>query len=189
MNTYRSSHPTDYPRLISLQQYLYSPSPRLLRTVVRTQKLGNCLVSTTQAADAVGYALWLTSTEQTDPRTSDLIEESKYYSDEDDKVYTDNINISNTDATANAHLAELVIHPTYRRQRRGFQLLNAVFTRLNSGTRLTLNVAVNNSPARALYETAGFNPVCRHEGFYQIETNNQTTELDAITYAKMIQQL
>lgn len=189
MNPYRSSHSTDYPRLISLQQYLYSPSPQLLRTVVKTQKLGNCLVSTTQTADAVGYALWLTSTEQTNPRTSDLTGESKCYFDEDGRIHADNINISNTDTTANAHLAELVIHPTYRRQRRGFQLLNAIFIRLNPGARLTLNVAVNNTPARALYETAGFNPICRHEAFYQIEINNQSIELDAITYAKMIQQV
>lgn len=184
MTAYRPSRPTDYSRLITLQQSLVSPSPQLLQTVVATQTIGNCLVSITETQTVVGYALWFTSTEQVAEEISTLSNESKDHCDEDSVEAAGSAYM--VDATGSAHLAELAIHPAYRRQGRGSQLLTAIFNQLTPGTQLTLNVAINNKPARALYETAGFTPICRHEKFYQNEINGQTSASDAIMYAKVI---
>ena len=64
------------------------------------------------------------------------------------------------------HLAELVVHPAHRREGHGRALLSALLGGLESGTRVSLAVAVDNDPARALYESAGFVPVGYRSGFY-----------------------
>lgn len=184
MSTYRPACSEDYPQLITLQQYLFSPSPQLLQLVVKTQTIGSCLVSTTQTADIIGYALWLGGAEQSGLNTSALMRESTFNTNDGSDVDTDYMSMTNRKATA--YLAELVIHPAYRRQRRGIQLLNALMTQLTPGTRLTLNVAVNNTPARKLYESAGFNPVRRREEFYRSETTDEISDVDAVIYAKLV---
>ncbi|MGQ4556456.1 GNAT family N-acetyltransferase [Halobellus sp. GM3] len=69
-------------------------------------------------------------------------------------------------ASEDAHLAELVIHPGYRREGRARALLRALFGRREGGTRVTLFVAADNDSARSLYESVGFRPVSRHPDFY-----------------------
>ncbi|WP_311170447.1 GNAT family N-acetyltransferase [Halobellus ordinarius] len=65
------------------------------------------------------------------------------------------------------HLAELVVHPEHRREGHGRELLSAFLAEQDSGTRVTLAVAVDNEPARSLYESVGFEPIGYNEGFYE----------------------
>ncbi|WP_338035701.1 GNAT family N-acetyltransferase [Halobellus captivus] len=71
------------------------------------------------------------------------------------------------------HLAELVVHPTYRREGRGRALLEAVIERLEPGTRMTLTVAVGNDPARALYESVGFREIGRQPEFFEVDAGGR----------------
>ena len=74
-----------------------------------------------------------------------------------------------------AHLAELVVHPAHRREGRARALLSAVIAEQEPGTRVTLTVAVDNDPARSLYESVGFEAIGRQPEFFKIES----TERDA----------
>nr|WP_221625723.1 N-acetyltransferase [Halobellus ruber] len=65
------------------------------------------------------------------------------------------------------HLAELVVHPDYRREGHGRALVDAVVDRQAPGTRVTLAVAADNDPARSLYESADFRPLDRRPQFYE----------------------
>ncbi|QKY21550.1 GNAT family N-acetyltransferase [Halolamina sp. CBA1230] len=55
-----------------------------------------------------------------------------------------------------AAVAELVVHPDYRREGRGRALLGALFDCLDPGAEVTLRVAADNEGAKALYEEFGF---------------------------------
>ena len=57
------------------------------------------------------------------------------------------------------YVAELVVHPDYRREGRGRELFRGLFDRLDPGTEVTLRVAVENEAARALYAELGFERV------------------------------
>jgi ribosomal-protein-alanine N-acetyltransferase len=74
-----------------------------------------------------------------------------------------------------AHVAELVVDPAHRRERRGTALLVAFLGTRPSGTRVTLNVAADNDAARSLYESVGFTAVDRLPEFYPSS--------DAVVYA------
>jgi ribosomal-protein-alanine N-acetyltransferase len=57
------------------------------------------------------------------------------------------------------YVAELVVHPDYRRAGRGRALFRSLFDRLDDGTAVTLRVAAANEGARALYAELGFERV------------------------------
>ncbi|WP_081927432.1 GNAT family N-acetyltransferase [Halobellus rufus] len=86
-----------------------------------------------------------------------------------------------------AHLAELVVHPAYRREGRGRALLRALIADRAPGTRLTLTVAADNDAARSLYESVGFEAIGRQPDFFEIEADDQSAEsarsVDAVVYA------
>lgn len=65
------------------------------------------------------------------------------------------------------HLAELVVDPDHRRRGHGRTLVDGVVARCDPGTRVTLLVAVDNDPARSLYESIGFQPVAYRPCFYE----------------------
>lgn len=90
----------------------------------------------------------------------------------------------------NTHLAELVVHPERRREGRGQALLSAFLAEQDSGTRVTLAVAVGNDPARSLYESVGFEPVGYNEDFYETDGEgggdgiaDSSRSSDAVIYA------
>ncbi|WP_336024253.1 GNAT family N-acetyltransferase [Halobellus salinisoli] len=80
-----------------------------------------------------------------------------------------------------AHIAEVAIHPAYRREGRARALLRAVIADREPGARLTLTVAVDNDAARSLYESVGFEEIGRQSGFYEIEGGERA--VDAVVYA------
>ena len=80
-----------------------------------------------------------------------------------------------------SHLAELVVHPAYRREGRARALLRTVIGQLEPGTRLTLTVAADNDPARSLYESLGFEVCGRLPEFYEIEGDDEMGDSDAET--------
>ncbi|MFB6090926.1 MAG: GNAT family N-acetyltransferase [Halobellus sp.] len=86
-----------------------------------------------------------------------------------------------------AHLAELVVHPEHRREGYGRALVEAAIDGQAPGTRLTLLVAVDNDPARSLYESLGFRPVAYQPRFYEGENGDGNEDgdewTDAIVYA------
>lgn len=57
------------------------------------------------------------------------------------------------------YVAELVVHPDYRREGRGRALFRALFDRLDPGTAVTLRVAADNEAAQSLYGELGFERV------------------------------
>jgi ribosomal-protein-alanine N-acetyltransferase len=62
------------------------------------------------------------------------------------------------------HVAELVVAPAFRREGRARRLLRHV-CRVADG-RVTLLVHPDNEPARALYDSLGFDVIDRRPGFY-----------------------
>jgi ribosomal-protein-alanine N-acetyltransferase len=78
-----------------------------------------------------------------------------------------------------AHVAELVVAPAHRRERRATALLTAFLDRCSPGTRVTLNVAADNDAARSLYESIGFEAVDRRPDFYPSS--------DALVYALTVE--
>lgn len=62
------------------------------------------------------------------------------------------------------HLAELVVHPSFRREGRARRLLRRVV--VSAGGRVTLLVHPDNEGARSLYEQAEFSVVGRRPDFY-----------------------
>lgn len=87
------------------------------------------------------------------------------------------------DDDSDAHVAELVVHPEYRRAGHGRALLRAVVARQAPGTRVTIAVAADNDPARSLYESAGFRQAGRRPGFYESVTGVAD---DAVVYAQEV---
>ena len=66
-----------------------------------------------------------------------------------------------------AHVAELVVAPGYRREGRASALLRALFASLPVGRRVTVAVAPDNRAALALYRAAGFAEVGRRERYFE----------------------
>lgn len=73
-----------------------------------------------------------------------------------------------------AHVAELVVAPAHRRQGRGRRLFLAMLARLRrEGCRAAeLVVAVENEPARSLYEELGFEAGETLRGYYAGDAEN-----------------
>ncbi|QZX98533.1 GNAT family N-acetyltransferase [Halobaculum rubrum] len=67
------------------------------------------------------------------------------------------------------HVAELVVHPDYRREGRATRLLQRLLARVDG--RVTLLVAADNDGARRLYESLEFRPTARRPGFYDDGTD------------------
>jgi ribosomal-protein-alanine N-acetyltransferase len=62
------------------------------------------------------------------------------------------------------HLAELVVHPSFRREGRGRRLLRRAVVAADG--RVTLLVHPDNDGARTLYDSEGFRTVGRRQDFY-----------------------
>jgi ribosomal-protein-alanine N-acetyltransferase len=62
------------------------------------------------------------------------------------------------ESRAAVHIAELVVHPAYRRQGRATALLATLFDALDTGTAVTVAVDPENATARSLYRSVGFRP-------------------------------
>ncbi|MFB6092774.1 MAG: GNAT family N-acetyltransferase [Haloquadratum sp.] len=148
----RPARPADADALAALQEHLDAPSPELLSSVAA---VGTCLVSVSVAGvgdrDLPGGA----------PGAGEPVGYVLVVDGDD------------------TYVAELVVHPAFRREGRGRALLRAALDRQDPGTRVTLAVAVDNEPARALYESAGFRPIGRQSDFYERETETA----DALVYA------
>lgn len=70
------------------------------------------------------------------------------------------------------HVAELVVHPDYRREGRATRLVGRLLT--GADDRVTLLVAADNDGARRLYESLGFRPAssdARRPSFYDDGTD------------------
>lgn len=67
------------------------------------------------------------------------------------------------------HVAELVVHPDYRREGRATGLLRRLLAEADG--RVTLLVAADNDGAMRLYESLGFEPTALRPGFYDDGTD------------------
>ena len=137
----RPARTDDAAAIAALQSRLDAPSPRLLAAV---GALGTCLVAVVAGAE-YGRA----GSAAVPDATGDPVGYVLVIGDGD------------------THLAELVVHPDHRREGHGRALVNAVVADQAPGTRVTLAVAVDNNPARSLYESAGFEPIDRRPEFYE----------------------
>lgn len=171
----RPARPSDEPALAALQSHLDAPSPALLAAVVGDAPgvgadaaedaaaadvavdVGRCLVSVSGGGDEDAAA--------------------------DDGAADRPVGYALWIAAEDVHLAELVVHPDRRREGRGRALLRGLLARLESGARVTLFVAADNEPARALYESVGFRPVERRPDFYDEGEEGST---DAVVYAREV---
>lgn len=64
------------------------------------------------------------------------------------------------------YVAEMVVHPDYRREGRGRALFQALFERLTPGTVVELRVAAENEGAQDLYREFGFERVATDQDAY-----------------------
>jgi [ribosomal protein S18]-alanine N-acetyltransferase len=86
-------------------------------------------------------------------------------------------------AAENADVLQIATHPDHRRAGHARALLSALETqlRLRGITRLTLDVAADNTPARAFYQDAGFTQDGRRPRYY---TARRVAPSDAILMSK-----
>jgi len=63
------------------------------------------------------------------------------------------------------HIAELVVDPAYRREGRANELLTTLIEQ--SEGQITVHVAVDNTAARELYRTVGFQRQARNDGQFE----------------------
>ncbi|MFA1609518.1 GNAT family N-acetyltransferase [Halobellus rubicundus] len=160
MPTIRRARPADLPTLAALQSELDAPSPDLLASFAA---VGACLVAVPDG-ERVGV-----------DRNGDATDDGRQ-----PVGYVLVVGRGDADGDGgDAHLAELVVHPDHRREGYGRALVGAAIDRQAPGTRLTLLVAVDNGPARSLYESVGFRPIAYQPRFYE-DGDGRT---DAVVYA------
>ncbi len=87
-------------------------------------------------------------------------------------------------AADEAHLLNLCVEPACRRRGYGRFLLRRVVERVRAqgADTLFLEVRLSNAPARALYESEGFNEVGRRFDYYPAHTGRE----DAVIYARVL---
>ena len=150
----RRGRETDAAALRQLQSQLREPSPALLRHALSVDTV---FVSAVDAGDTTAVAAGDTSTSDATVGTGDV--PVGYLL----PVPGDGV-----------HVAELVVHPDYRREGRATRLLRRVLAAADE--RVTLLVHPENDAARGLYEAVGFDTVGRRPGFY--------VDADAIVMAR-----
>ena len=133
----RPARPADAIRLRRLQQLLTEPSPALLTAALDSQSTE----SSSPAASAVSDDAWhlLVSPDANDQAVGYLLALS----------------------ASEIHLAELVVAPAYRRQKRATALLAVVCE--SAARPVTVCVAAENHDARSLYDGFGFSVCSRSD--------------------------
>jgi ribosomal-protein-alanine N-acetyltransferase len=164
----RPTRPADESALAALQSHLEAPSPALLTAVVADGASGEgALVGTASTEAASG---------------SVEVGGCLVSADSDDRPVGYALWVGTGDH-GDAHLAELVVHPDHRRAGRARALLRRLLSEQSPGTQVTLLVAADSEPARALYESVGFRAVWRRPDFYETAGSAAT---DAIVYAREV---
>lgn len=79
-----------------------------------------------------------------------------------------------------AEILTLCVAPEARRAGVAHNMLDAYFGHIGTQTRVVLEVAVDNAPAIALYESVGFLPVGLRPDYYA----GQNRKVDALVYAR-----
>ncbi|ADQ66332.1 acetyltransferase [Halogeometricum borinquense DSM 11551] len=77
------------------------------------------------------------------------------------------------------HVAELVVHPEYRRTGRARDLLEALFDERPAESAVTVTVAAGNDAARSLYESVGFEESDCRPGYFDND--------DAVVYRRTVE--
>jgi ribosomal-protein-alanine N-acetyltransferase len=134
---------TDSAALRRLQRVLDEPAPELLDAAL-TGVVGDLFVAVAADGEPVGYLLVVESPPSAlDPPLG-------------------------PDGGSSAHIAELVVAPSARRNGHASALL-ATLLSLKPAATLTLTVAASNDAAQALYDRFGFEEVRRLPGFFEGE--------------------
>lgn len=157
MSRVRDAVPADAPLLESIQRAsLDSPWPELLDSAIHGGVC--CLVVTTTTGLPVGYAITVDG--------------------EPDGTGTDEEN----EEPNQCYLAELAVDPSHRREGYGSSLLETVIDRTDADE-LLLTARVDDTTAKAFYETHGFDVVHRLPDHYD---ENETETRDGLLLSKSI---
>jgi len=153
----RTARTEDLPTLAALQSELDAPSPELLASF---GAVGTCLVAVSEGAGAAGAGV-------ADARGGEAAVGAGSTDGPRPVGYVLVVGRGGDAGDGDAHLAELVVHPAHRREGHGRALVEAAVGGQAPGSRLTLLVAVDNDPARSLYESVGFRPIAYQPRFYE----------------------
>lgn len=86
-------------------------------------------------------------------------------------------------AGGGAEILTLCVAPPARRNGVARDLIGAFLAQIGPGTRVSLEVADGNMPARALYESFGFRPAGRRPGYY----GNPSSKVDAVVMVRVVE--